>query len=62
MAIIVKHLTKRIKSQWRGVIFHGGFNLDWRGTSVEELEESVWSVVWQENEREDQAEGVQDKW
>ena len=27
---------------------------------MEELEESVWSVVRQENEREDQAEGVQD--
>ena len=26
---------------------------------VEELEESVWSVVRQENEREDQGEGVQ---
>ena len=27
---------------------------------VEELEDSVWSVVRQENEREDQGEGVQD--
>ena len=27
---------------------------------MEELEESVWSVVRQENEREDQGEGVQD--
>ena len=27
---------------------------------MEELEESVWSVVRQENEREDQREGVQD--
>ena len=30
-----------------------------RAERVEELEESVWSVVRQENEREDQGEGVQ---
>ena len=28
---------------------------------MEELEESVWSVVRQENEREDQGEGVQNR-
>ena len=28
---------------------------------MEELEESVWSVVRQENEREDQGEGIQDR-
>ena len=28
--------------------------------SMEELEESVWSIVRQENERKDQGEGVQD--
>ena len=28
--------------------------------AVEELEESVWSVVRQENERKDQGEGLQD--
>ena len=27
---------------------------------MEELEESVWSVVWQKNERDDQWEEVQD--